>query len=186
MPVALPNGSPRSRIAQWLAHRATWLLISAFVVSVGVDLIAQGNSISWNILPALIVLVVQAAQHNHGLVICPRCAHDMPLDPDAEAAKRKSTLAWAHRMYGRLYGRLTDIALVVFIALSWGLWVSGAAPVVASIGFDWLCLVTAVETYVLAVHRSLRPWCPQCHWDGEGDHEQAPSPTPSPVGGVVT
>lgn len=156
MPVSLPDHSRRNRFLLWMAHRATGIYAATFLLTVSADLTGARILIGLSVAGLVATLGLYLIRRHHGLTLCPLCAIATPLNGPEQAQRRAQSLRCAHWMWSRRAGVPID------------LWIA----------------VGAAEAYVMSVHRVLQPWCPQCHWDDEGDQELVPDPVP-PSGAEV-
>jgi hypothetical protein len=104
--------------------------------------------------------------------LCDRCAAGTPLDPQASVERWIRFLRLDHAV-----GRTLLLALAFLALVWWGerqhTWLSAAVDIMFVL---WLVALSTAEY----MHRKLYPWCPYCHWDDGGDHEEAPD-VPAPV-----
>jgi uncharacterized membrane protein YfcA len=179
----------------WLGHYSTQVsLVAVPVIWMGPATTAlffqHGDRVPRAATVVLVAAVVASmvsdvAGWRHDGSLCLRDGDRTPLDPQAEVTR------WRRRL------RVRHNPLILYASgvavLGWALvqpYLLWGAPMpvrlAASAGAAVVCVGTVWLTVLApATHRRLRPWCPQCHWDGGGEEEPSPVPTPDPVG-VVT
>jgi hypothetical protein len=175
VPVSMFDSNRRSRFLLWMFHRGARFNAGAFVIIVASDIYPRVTAIDILAIIALVtVIALWLITQYHGLILCPFCAAATPLNGPGKAQGRAKTLRYAHWMTGGqymiIYIAVGTMALVLFFVFIMTL---GAGR--ADLAVDWWLVESSIEMYVLSVHGSLQPWCPQCHWDDGGDHEPSPA-----------
>jgi hypothetical protein len=109
--------------------------------------------------------IMLSVNRRHEAMLCERCAAEFPIDGDAQATHRLSTLRYHHHWQG------------------WGV-LLGFASWVGSIWVSQLWLVTVAwllsSHHLEGVHRRLTLWCPWCR-RGRGDDDPVDVTPPVPV-----
>lgn len=161
---------------QWaidgLAHLQPLFWLAGAGVSLWTALIGDLGYISVALTLALLVSIFAGWKHSRSL--CERCAKNTPLDTDAAIERDGHWLQWAH-----WHADHVRKATLIFLGLI----------ILESVPIKLLSLMTEVALNVLLgalvychlKHRVLQPWCPWCRWDGGGDEEASPVPTPPSV-----
>lgn len=178
MPVAMPSDNRRSRFMLWTAHHSAWIWAGTLGFLIAEDTSPHSRvlaAIAWAAGPLIVWLLWSTWRH--GLALCPLCARATPLDGPAMAQRKSRQLRWAHASYRRGWGISFLVVFAALLALSF-FWPRPA------LWAYWMYLDNTVMAYLMSVHQPLQPWCPQCHWDDGGDHEEVPEPVP-PMGEVV-
>jgi hypothetical protein len=112
--------------------------------------------------------------YRHRLGLCTACIAAFPLDVQAEVARRRWALRWAHRLMFRPHR--VWLVLVVFLAAVAGTSLVPQAEHSAALSAVLaasLVLVT-VWSSLLTVHNRFALWCPFCDDGDDGDNEGAP------------
>jgi hypothetical protein len=179
MPVSIPSDGFRSRMLLWIAHQAAGIWVGLAALDVAGYLLHGPVRPALGMIVPLGLMSLLFAEHYHGVVMCPLCAAAVALDGARQAERRTGTLRLAHRMYSAAY-QVVDIALCAAVLI--GLLVLSAQGNSSDLALTLVTVAmfasTAIEAYVLGVHRPLQPWCPQCNWDEGGDEEAIPDPVP--------
>lgn len=154
-----------------LAHWGRTLLVAVGVVVVagyalplpaGRAVVASGTAL----LLVHVVAVVSRAR-----MLCPRCAEDVPLDPDRAVKRHDRSLRIFHRAH------LT--AVVLTLSLS-ALFIPGECRRVIAVAMAAVYSVLVLANVVSWRHARLYPWCPHCRrWDDGGRREPSPDPDPT-------
>lgn len=196
--------NPGSRPEQWLAHRATPVILTGAILSaaliVAINLTASDTTAWWTAVWALLCSSTIIAAFGWAAVVhhirmdwgaqrlCAGCSEKIPDNINEEIARKDRYLRADHRMmelFAKLFGR-TGVRVVISVGVIHA--APFAAVLMASIlSFDVLStalyvygvLQTAALMLVRYVHSTLRPWCPYCRpgWPGEGQAEPRPDPT---------
>lgn len=168
-----------SRFSAWLAHQ------SLPITAVTAALVIASNTIdnSWLASASVIAMAAWIASGayriQHDRRLCEQCMSAMPLDGPQRAQHRAGRLRACHAMQSR------TATLCRFAMLAGGIL---AAKPWSMVLMDVLFVAAAVDEFLLATHRPLQPWCPQCHWGdgGGGDDEHVDDPVPTGEGTKVS
>lgn len=166
------------RLAMWLGHYSTALLLAATAASVADAAMGQPDGLVNWILSAVWVAAIAAFMTDmgrHREHLCERCIAATPLDPQAAVTRWRQVLRLQHE-------RRPMLALFGVI-LAWD-FASGSLfrhpP-------GWVLAVNALVAVIIGAsyaitwkHRQLYPWCPFCRWDEGGAHEVSPD-VPAPA-----
>lgn len=175
-------GMERSRSVDRLAH--AFLPVTAIYVAFKIfDVVVFGSNteapsplVGWGLWGpvAFFVTLSAALSHERG-PMCPRCAAEMPVDPEAMLERRQ----WWLRLHHLLSRTLPSTTILVGMCV---------ATVALSLVTENRWWITADFVYAIVwaqafnVHRTLRPWCPWCRSEGRhGRHGLLPSTDPERV-----
>jgi len=173
----LPDPDPRGdRAMMFLGHYSVVVIAAYAVCDIWDDLAGQPGGWPNALLSALVVIFIGAWYSEirwHGRRLCERCAKLSPADPQRAVERWRPALRWTHMERARGaalglylvvivleaawdmdgYRRYADIAVVLFIVLTWT---------------------------VQCAHSLLQPWCPWCNWGHGGEEEVSPE-VPDPA-----
>lgn len=138
------------------------------------------------VVVVMVCLAMTYAEIRHPRVLCPRCAEAVPLDGARQAHDRAAVLRWTHGLCPGYspWRYWVDIALTVVVG---AVMVLPVPPLVAGFAGVVVFGTRPVDAYLTRAHDPLQPWCPQCHWDDDGDDEgDTDVPDPVPPSGAPT
>jgi hypothetical protein len=172
-------GEPRreNRLLMLAGHYSWVLLVWLVVLTAAAD--AANREIGWLNLAASVtwaawwVMMLLVDKCYHAPRLCERCIAATPLDPQASVDRWLRFLRMEHEP-----GRWLLVLLAAFGLALWGdssfhHWLGDVT--------DFLLMAVLVTVYTAEyVHRRFYPWCPFCHWEDGGDHEDAPD-VPAPT-----
>ncbi|MGN6607883.1 MAG: hypothetical protein ACTHMS_12850 [Jatrophihabitans sp.] len=155
------HGSPITRLGDVWGHYGGESLIVAIAASILVGLFPQPGYAGLGLALAIIAGVVGGfvLMRRHDRRLCEMCMAHMPLNPSAEAERKKWRFWLAHNgSEMRFVGPYLAVVLGSSFAYDYiGKWV-------------WAAIQASLIYLVLAqvTHRRLQPWCPWCRSGGDG------------------
>lgn len=129
------------------------------------------NVLATTVAAAWGVTLVADFLHQQSTALCLRCINDVPVDAPVRAERRKWALRFHHFTAERT-GQVTGM-LIIFVP---NLLVLAMHPAPTMLGAAPGLLWSLSAIISSSQHRRLRPWCPYCRWDEDGDHEPSPDP----------
>ena len=133
------------------------------------------------VIIVLLIFLFASTMGKHDYSICSTCVAHTPLDPQAKVSKpfTKFRLRMEH-IFNEGYSG-TAISLITFPLFIWSLFLDRTG-LLYKIIWTFLLVTFMVSLLANTAHRILLPWCPFCHWGGQGEDEESPV-LPDPVKG---
>jgi hypothetical protein len=174
-----------ARYYRWV-HRYPWMEMTAVLVLLGMIIGVHFSKMPWKIIllaaiPIIffsyawgtrkLVLAVEA----HEYALCHICAANVPEDPARAVVEYDWMLRLAHAHLFRLLilaGIAAESLLAVVVLSAAGLFLVVGALATGGV-------VGVLTSRANSFHILVKPWCPYCKWDGEGQPELTPNPDPS-------
>lgn len=173
------TGNGLWRHAVPLSHWCSRYIGPLFGASLIVNAAGEHLVTQWIATPVSIPLVMMAlGGWRHQDYLCPRCAEDFPLDPQAESVMHIHHLKRFHRM--TLLFLAAYLLLLLPSSLLSDTWLDGYGSeiVVGALFFGFILPVTRWSR----IHGRLQPWCPWCHRGDDGPDDEFEPVDPDPHG----
>lgn len=170
-----PGTTWRQRLAVWVGHYAMWCIIvmAPATCAVGVYSVHQpslGWRLGYAVMLLLLVVVVLNTALDHTWELCVHCAKNPPSNGGLSAERRMRWLRLFH---------VTGVPALIGAFVVWaGSWVF-AGSMAAKILVCCAALVVMFWAVLERIHSPVKPWCPWCRDDDDGEDSHASTPDPA-------